>query len=189
MKTLALNILDIVQNSVRARAHNIGVTILESEAEDLYIIEIEDDGTGIPSSILQKITDPFVTTRTKRRMGLGLSLLKYHAELTGGNLEIRSEEGQGTKVSAKFSYNHIDRQPLGDIGGVMKILIGANPGIEFMYTHKTDTGSYSFSTKEIKEYLGITQITDYELLEDIKSMIDSNLEEIMASGLELTTGA
>ena len=118
MKTLALNILDIVQNSVRAKAAGISVTISESASDDTYIIEIKDDGTGIPSSMLGTVADPYVTTRTRRRMGLGLALMKYHAGLAGGKLDIWSETGKGTKVTVHMLYHHIDRQPLGDIGGV-----------------------------------------------------------------------
>lgn len=189
MKTLALNILDIIQNSIRAKASNISVTITESETDDTYVIEIEDDGNGIPNSLLPVITDPFVTTRTKRRMGMGLALIKYHAEITGGDLKIASEEGKGTKVTATFSYSHFDRQPLGDIGGVIKILIAANRDTDFSYKHKTDKGNFSFSTTETKQVLEIQYINDYELLEDIKNMINENLEEIGASGLELRAGA
>ncbi|HOW39806.1 MAG TPA: ATP-binding protein [Bacteroidales bacterium] len=189
MKTLALNILDIVQNSLRAGAKTIRISVQESEITDRYSIEIEDDGKGIPAEILKKVTDPFITTRTKRRMGMGLALLKHHAELTGGYLEVESKEGTGTIVRASFCNSHFDRQPLGDIGGIMKILIGANPSLEFIYNHSTDKGSYSFSTAETKNYLEITQITDYELLEDIRSMINENLAEIKASGLELKAGA
>ena len=93
MKELSLNILDIVQNSIRAEANEISIMINESQSKDFYQIIIRDNGKGIPEDILRIVTDPFVTTRTKRRMGLGLSLLKYHAELTGGGLEINSMVG------------------------------------------------------------------------------------------------
>ncbi len=185
MKALSLNILDIVQNSLRAKADEISIEIAESATSDQYLITVSDNGTGIPGEILKTVTDPFVTTRTKRRMGLGLPLLKYHAEITGGHLEIASESGKGTKVCAALSYSHLDRQPLGDISGVLKILIAANPAICFNYTHSTDKGEYSFNTSETKKYLEVDTLNNMGLLEEIKEMIDENLREINASGVQL----
>jgi len=185
MKSLSLNILDIVQNSIRARATEISIEITESVSGDFYTISITDNGTGIPEEILEKVTDPFTTTRTKRRMGLGLPLLKYHAELTGGRLDIFSEHEKGTKITASFSNLHLDRQPLGDIAGVLMILVAANQGIEFLYKHSTDKGEYSFSSKETKQYLGVESLYERELLMDIENMINDNLREIEVSGLQI----
>jgi hypothetical protein len=183
MKELSLNILDIVQNSIRAEADEISVGINESEANDIYRIIITDNGMGIHGDLIKNVTDPFVTTRTRRKMGLGLSLLKYHAELAGGGLKINSKPGSGTTVEATLSYKHFDRQPLGDIAGVMKIMIAGNDRINFKYHHRTDLGDYCFSTKETKEYLGIDTLSDRILLEDITHLINENLREIKASGI------
>jgi len=185
MKELSLNILDIVQNSIRAKADEIEISVNESAANDVYQISIIDNGNGIAVEILDKITDPFITTRTKRRMGMGLPLLEYHAKLTGGGLEVNSRVGEGTEVIATFSYSHIDRQPLGDIVSVLIVLIAANPGINFIYRHSTDKGEYRFSTKETKEYLGIETLNEHPLLEEIGWMIGENLKNINASGFEL----
>jgi hypothetical protein len=182
MITLSLNILDIVQNSVRAKADEISIEINESEHSDLYRIVVKDNGVGISEDILDNVTDPFITTRTKRRMGLGLPLLKYHAELAAGNLKIESEKAKGTKITALFSFSHIDRQPLGDIAGVLKILIAANPDINFIYRHVTDKGDYRFSSGETKQYLGAETLYDNCLMDDICSMIEENLKEINVSG-------
>lgn len=184
MKELSLNILDIVQNSIRAKANEISVEIIESVVTDIYQIVIRDNGTGIPKEMLKNVTDPFVTTRTKRKMGLGLPLLKYHAELTGGSLKIESETGKGTNIRAEFSNSHIDRQPLGDISGVLLILLASNPGIDFTYIHKTDDGEYRFSAKETMEYLEIETLNDRKLLELIVNMINENLRKIEASGID-----
>ncbi len=185
MKELALNILDIVQNSIKAKADEISIAINESVTDDLYQIIIEDNGTGIPEEILRNVTDPFVTTRTKRKMGLGLSLLKYHAELTGGSLAINSKVGNGTEITATLSYKHIDRQPLGDIIGVLVVLMASNQKINFTYRHKTGKGEYRFSSKETKEYLEIDTLYDRNLLKEISSMIYENLKGIEASGIEV----
>jgi hypothetical protein len=185
MKELSLNILDIVQNSIRAKADIISIEIRESVINDTYQIVIKDNGSGIPEEILKNVTDPFVTTRTKRRMGLGLPLLKYHAELTGGALKIDSETGKGTEIKADFSNSHIDRQPLGDITGVLVILLASNPEIDFIYRHITDKGEYTFSSKETKEFLEADTLNDRNLLKQIGSMISENLKEIEASGFDL----
>jgi anti-sigma regulatory factor (Ser/Thr protein kinase) len=187
MKTLALNILDIVQNSVRAEADDIRISLLEAPDVDLYRITISDNGKGIPSELIGKVTDPFVTTRTRRRMGLGLPLLRQHAELAGGGVSISSEEGKGTEVTALFSFSHIDRQPLGDIAGVVMILFAANPGIEFTYSHKTAHGEYIFSTRETKEVLELSTLSEAGLPGEIRELINENLKEIKASGIENET--
>lgn len=184
MKSLSLNILDIVQNSIRAKADKISISILESATEDIYCITIKDNGNGIPDEIIANVTDPFVTTRTTRKIGMGLPLLKHHAELTGGRLNIKSKQGEGTEVTAAFSFSHLDRQPLGDIIGVLIILVAANPGVDFIYDHTTDAGCYIFSTKETKEYLGIDTLYEKSLLDDIGVMITENLKTIGATGFE-----
>ncbi|MBK7713227.1 MAG: ATP-binding protein [Bacteroidales bacterium] len=187
MKTLSLNILDIVQNSIRAEADMITIEIEESAVKDIYKIVITDNGKGISGEILENVTDPFVTTRTRRRFGLGLPLLKYHAEITGGNLEVSSEPGKGTVIRVDFSNSHIDRQPLGDISGVLIILIAANPSKDFSYCHSTDSGEYRFNTADTKEYLEVETLSDMALLEDIKSIINENLKVINASGVQFET--
>lgn len=181
MTELSLNILDIVQNSVRAGASLIEISIRESSADDKLELLIRDNGNGIPEYLLSTVDDPFTTTRTTRKTGLGLPLLKYHAQLTGGDIEIKSKEGAGTEVRAYFGLSHIDRQPLGDISGVLIILISANPDIDFLYTHETDNGSYSFSTIETKQALETDKLDDYSLLRDLKEMIKENLSAISVS--------
>jgi hypothetical protein len=181
MKELSLNILDIVQNSIRAEATLISIEIRESLKENNYQIIITDNGKGIDEKILENVTDPFVTTRTKRRMGLGLPLLRYHAELAGGKVKIESEHGKGTVIKASFMLNHIDRQPLGDLAGVIKILLAANPDKDFIYKHESDFGEYIFSSRETKDYLEEVSLKDVDLLEDIGTLIRENLRVIKAS--------
>lgn len=181
MTSLSLNILDIVQNSIRAGARLITIDITESIKKDSLEIMIEDNGYGIPEEILEKVTDPFVTTRTTRKIGLGLPLLKQHANMAGGDVEIKSVKDKGTKVTASFKLSHLDRQPMGDIAGVVTILIAANPKIDFLYRHTTDKGKYEFSTSETKEVLEVNSFNNNELLENIKEMIKFNLDEIGVS--------
>jgi len=181
MKTLALNILDIVQNSIRAKASEIAVEITESADGGMMEITVRDNGRSMPDELLSRVTDPLVTTRKTRRTGLGIPLLKYHANLAGGDLVINSREGQGTSVCATLKLHHPDRQPLGDIAGMMTILMSANPGIDFLYAHKTDRGEYYFSSGEVREYLGNEDFSDVSLLNDIKEMLNNNLSDIGAS--------
>lgn len=183
MLTLALNILDIVQNSIRAEASEIAIEIGESVKKDLLEIRIADNGRGMPEELLPMVTDPFVTTRTTRKIGLGLPLFKYQANLAGGDLSIESEEGKGTIVNVTFILGHVDRQPLGDIAGVLTILMSANPEIGFLYSHKTDAGEYRFSSGKTREYLGIKDFNDSYLLSDIKEMINANLKDIGVSDM------
>lgn len=181
MTELSLNILDIVQNSVAAGASLIEIYINESIVEDKLEVVIKDNGRGIPKQIIDTVDDPFTTTRTTRKTGLGLPLLRHHACLTGGDIEIKSEEGKGTEVKAFFGLSHIDRQPLGDITGVLIILMSANPDIDFLYKHSTQAGNYSFSTIEAKRLLEVKKINDYGLLRDIGEMIRENLISISVS--------
>lgn len=178
MKEIALNILDITQNSLKAGARNIRIQIREMEEPDLLEIYIEDDGSGMDPAILERIEDPYTTTRTTRKVGLGIPLLKYHAELCGGSLVIQSKPGSGTRVTAAFQLRHIDRQPLGDVSGVIRILLMSAEGVEIEYKHVTDLGDYSFSSKEVKQVLEIDSISDFKLLEQLREMISENLEEL-----------
>ena len=178
MKELSLNILDIVQNSIRAKASMISISVEESVIGNTLSIGIKDNGEGMPAKMLETVTDPYTTSRTKRKVGLGLPFLRQHAEMAGGNLNIISVPGEGTSVEANFILNHFDRQPLGDISGVLKIMIIANPGIEFAYRHKTDMGKFEIDTKEIKEVLETEDLTDNGLMNDIRDMIRDNLESI-----------
>jgi len=150
MEDLSLHILDIVENSIRAGAKKIKIKITEEKKEDLLILEIVDDGKGMNKKKLKNVLDPFFTTKSKSNVGLGLPLLFQSAEESGGGIEIKSKPGRGTMVRATFGYSHIDRKPLGDIAESMKVLIAANPDINFIYEHKKDDVSYRLDTKEIK---------------------------------------
>lgn len=182
MKDLAMHIMDIVQNSISAGATLIRVTIFESVKGDSLQLTINDNGKGIPAEILEKVTDPYVTSRTTRKVGLGLPLLKQHADSTGGNLTIESKEGIGTSVIATFGLTHFDRQPLGDIAGTMVLLAGANLKIRFVYDHSTEFGKYKFDTDEVNEMLEGMSISEASVMRFLKEMINENLEEIKISG-------
>ena len=181
MKDLALHILDILQNSVTAGATLIELEINEDPAKDAYSVKFTDNGKGMDAATVQQVTDPFFTTRTTRKVGLGLPLLKQNAEQSGGSLRIYSTPGNGTEVEAVFGYSHIDRLPTGDIAGTMALTVSSYPAIEFIYTHKTPDGTFKFDTKEIKETLEDVPISNPQVIAFMKDLIRENLEAIKAS--------
>ena len=154
MKELALNILDIAKNSVKAGAAHIGISIVEEGA--LRTLTIRDDGSGIPEEMLRTVMDPFTTTRTTRRVGMGLPLLKDAAEQTGGRVEILSRQGEahGTVVTATFFTDHIDCVPMGDLATTMVTLIQGSPDVDFVLTYRTAAGEKSLDTAVMREILG-----------------------------------
>jgi len=180
MKTLALHILDIVQNAITAKAENIFIDIEEDTRENRYVIRVTDDGCGMSEDTIQRVTDPYYTSRTTRKVGMGIPLLKQHAEMAGGHLRITSEEGKGTKVAAVFEHDHVDRQSTGDIAGVMVLLIGSNPEIRFRYGHQYNGKEYTLDTREIKEVLDGVPLNDPEVLKYLREMIRENLHDIGA---------
>lgn len=158
MEDLSLHLLDIVENSVAAGAKRVDIRVRESRQEDLLSIEIKDDGCGMKEEMLEKATDPFFTTRTVRRVGLGLSLFEQAAKAAGGECRITSRPGTGTSVIGLFQYSHVDRQPLGDMAETLLALIVANPQMEFTYRYQTDDSDVTVSTAEIKAQLQGTPI-------------------------------
>ncbi len=178
MKDLALHILDIAQNSISAKASLIQISIEEDRNNNRYVLTIEDNGTGMSPEVLAKVTDPYSTSRTTRKVGLGLPLLKLNAELANGGLLITSELGVGTKVVADFQFDHIDRVPIGDIAGIVVMLASMNPNLDFIYKHTTPKGEYIFDTKEVKSVLEDLSIQDLGIQKYLKEMIEENLKEI-----------
>ncbi len=181
MIELSLHILDVAQNSIRAKAKQININITEQAENDLYQIEINDDGSGMSPDQLEKVTDPFFTTRTTRKVGLGIPLLKHTAEQTEGKFDIQSEIGKGTQLKVSLGLSHIDRPIMGDIAGTIMILATNEAESEIKYSHTTPTGTYIFDTIEIKETLEGVPITNPEVQGFIKEMISGNLEQIQIS--------
>jgi len=149
MEDLSLHILDIAENSVRAGANLIKITIDEDINKDILTIEIEDNGEGMDEETLEKVTDPFFTSKTVRKVGLGVSLLKEAARMTGGDLEITSSPGKGTNLKATFQYSHIDRKPIGDMTATMITLIFGNRDTRFIYSHKRNGRSFHADSERL----------------------------------------
>lgn len=179
MQEISLNILDIVQNSIRAKASLIEVIIQEAPSTDLFAFTVKDNGCGMDEEMVKKVTDPFVTTRTTRKVGLGISLLKSLALQAGGDIKLESQVGVGTVIRADFSYSHIDRQPLGDISAVMVSLISMNPTIDFVYTHSFEKEQFVLDTRELRQILGSeVSFSEISVATWIGEYINENITEI-----------
>ena len=154
MTELSLNILDVAENSVRAGASLITITVDTDTTADRITIIIDDDGCGMSDEEVQRVTDPFFTSRTTRKVGLGVPFFKYAAECTGGSFCIRSKKGQGTTVTAVFVFSHIDRMPLGDISATVKTLITCHQDIHFLYRYSYNGKEFTLDTRQLREILG-----------------------------------
>ncbi len=178
MNELSLHILDICQNSIKADSKLVEIKIIEDINNNLYQIIISDDGKGMNSKTLSEVSDPFFTTRTTRKVGLGISLFKMAAELCDGSFEITSQEGIGTNVIASFMHNHVNRVPLGAIEETINILCLNEGEIDILYTHVFNDDEYIFDTRIVKEVLDGIPFTDYNVMLWIKSNIRDGILSI-----------
>jgi anti-sigma regulatory factor (Ser/Thr protein kinase) len=178
MLELAQNILDIAENSIRAGAKLIVISVIEDSAKNLLTIEISDDGCGMEGKEVSKVLDPFYTTKTVRRVGLGLPLLTDAARTAGGQLDLQSQVGKGTKVTATFGLNHIDRQPLGNISSTLVSLIAANSEVDFIYDHRHNDRQFKLDTRLIRNEIESIPIYHPEILKYIRGVIEEGLSEI-----------
>ena len=152
MKEIALHALDIAQNSTAAQANRLDISL--SEGEGQISLTIADNGRGMSPQLLAQVSDPFTTTRTTRKMGLGLPLLRMAAEQTGGSLTIDSTQGVGTTVTALFRPDHIDCPPVGDMADTITLLLQGAPQLELHYTHAIEENAFQLTTEELRAQLG-----------------------------------
>jgi hypothetical protein len=169
-----------VQNSLQAEASEICIEVLEHPSENMLQISISDNGKGMTSEQLNEVLNPFYTTKNKKT-GLGIPLLKQHAEMTGGNLSIEKGIDKGTKVIASFCYNHIDRQPMGDIAGTLAGIIRANPDIHIVYWHGFNNKAFVFDTNEFIAELDGIPISSPQVINFIIEFIRDNINELYAT--------
>lgn len=184
MRDISLHLMDIIQNSITAKADKINVFILADGEAEFLTITIEDNGKGIDADLLGKLEDPFYTTRTTRKVGLGIPLLKESAERTGGELSIASQVGEKTIVSVQFGIAHIDRLPLGDIAETMVALIASNTKVDFMLELGYGVTKTVIDTMEIKQVLGGVPIQNFEVLDWIKANIEESVKLIFGGVLD-----
>ncbi len=180
MEDISLHVLDIAENSITAGATRIVIRLVYRRDENSLIVEIIDNGKGMPQELAEKALDPFVTSRTTRSVGLGLSLLAQSARETGGDITIKSAPGVGTVVSAQFRPGHIDMKPLGDISETLAVLIVGNPEIDFAFTYDYDKSepAFSFDTREIRADLGNIPINAPEVISVLRENLRVALNDI-----------
>lgn len=182
MKELSLNILDIVENSTKA-----GATLTEiilDETDSTLSLTIRDDGCGMSEETVKSVTNPFYTTRTTRKVGLGIPFLKLQAEMTGGSFTIKSKwekefpEEHGTEVQAVFYKNHIDFTPLGDVVSTVTTLIQGHPDTDFVYKHNIAGKTVGVDTRELREQLGGVPLNEYEVINWVSEYLREQYEEL-----------
>ena len=187
MPEISLNVLDVAENCVRAGAENVTIDIQSDIDGNTLTIVINDDGCGMDEETLEKVTDPFYTTRTTRKVGLGVSFFKQAAELTGGSFTITSRTGEdsGTTVRAVFVLDSIDRMPLGDMSSTMHTLITMHEDIRWVYRfevhrkgHSADEMSFALDTNEFRELLGDVSFTEPEVSTYILEYLKDNTAEV-----------
>ena len=184
MRELSLNILDIAQNSIAAGASLIEIEVAEDTAKNEMLISVSDNGCGMTQEQVSSVLDPFFTTRTTRKVGMGIPLFKLAAEQTGGNLSIESEKGKGTKTSALFKTDSIDFTPLGDVTSSVVILISMNTDRDFIYKRSRDGESFILSTAEMREILGGVSLNEPEVVQWMKDYINEQTN-ILLGGVNL----
>ncbi len=181
MRELSLNILDIVTNSIEADASRVIIVIEEFQSTNMLRLRIRDNGKGMDKNLVNKVLDPFVTTRTTRAVGMGLSLLRQLAVQCGGDLLIKSAPGKGTTVAAMFQLNNLDRPPLGDIADSIVNLIIGSPDVHFVYIHKTDIAAMYFDSFWLPARMEEEGVSIYSLVSPAKDIIRQKLIKIKSS--------
>ena len=178
MKELSMHVYDLMENSTAANSTLVTLTIRDSSRDNIYDFTIEDNGKGMSPEFLAKVTDPYTTSRTTRKVGLGLPLIKMNTEHCGGGMTLESQLGIGTKLHVWFQLDHLDRPPMGDLSGTIVMLAAAHEDIHIVYRHITDEGEYTFDTEEIREALDGMSMNDVSVMKYLKEMVQENLEEI-----------
>lgn len=177
MRDISLHILDIAQNSIRAGANLIRISVLLNQANDTLTVMIEDNGCGMGSEMLERATSPFTTSRTTRSVGLGIPLFAAGCENTGGKLTIESKPGHGTKLTAVYRSSHIDRPPLGNIAETICTLMLMSPELDFVFTAQSDE-TFVYDTREVKKTLNGLPVTQPEVIKFIGEYLSEGTKQV-----------
>lgn len=180
MRELSLNILDIAQNSIAAGASLTEILVKEDTAEKTLLIGIYDNGKGMSEDQVKNVQDPFFTTRTTRKVGMGIPLFKLAAEQTGGSFKITSELGVGTRVDALFKTDSIDFTPLGDIEATVSTIVSMNEDKNFVYTRSVDGKEFAFKSADIKAILDGVPLSEPSVITWIEGYIRENTEQLFS---------
>lgn len=178
MREISLHILDIAQNAISAGADSLRVAIIEDISGDRLVVRIKDDGCGMDAVTLERAQDPFYTSRTTRKVGLGIPMFKASAEITNGSFRMDSQPGIGTDIEAVYQHSHIDRMPLGNMADTLIAIIMSDPDMELVYTHCYEGRKFTLYTKEVRKLLGDVPITTIDVITWLREYIAEGLEEI-----------
>ncbi len=179
MPELSLHILDLVQNSIVAGASRIIIKVLYDIGRDLLTIEIADNGSGMDGELLDRVTSPFATTRTTRKVGLGVPMFKQCAEQCGGSFKLVSKLGEGTTLWAQFQNSHMDLPPMGDLIGTMRSLLIAHPQApDFELHYGYGENIFIFDTAEVRQALGGLPLDLPDVLDWVKGYLQENMDQV-----------
>ncbi len=178
MRELSLNILDIAQNSIVAGASLTEILVKEDTVKKELLIGIYDNGKGMTEEQVRNVQDPFFTTRTTRKVGMGIPLFKMAAEQTGGSFKITSQVGVGTKVEALFKTDSIDFTPLGDMASTISAIVCMNEDKDFIYTRKVDDEEFKFSSADIKMILEGVPLSEPSVINWVEGYISEQTEQL-----------
>lgn len=178
MEELALHILDLMENSLAAGADRLVLDITEEPADNTMRIELLDNGRGMEEKAREMALDPFFTTRTTRRVGLGLPLFRATARQCGGDLFLISEPGKGTRVVVTLELNHIDRPPLGNMGATVAAVLGRKEQLELTYRHRRGQRVFEFSTSWLKKELGDVPLNLAPVLKWVEVYVNEGLKAL-----------
>jgi len=170
--------MDIAENSVNAGAARVEISVVEDLNKDKLSISIADDGRGMDTEMVRRVTDPYITTRTTRKVGLGIPFLKEAAEACQGGLQIESQPGAGTKINVDFQRSHIDRMPLGDLPATFLNLLIGYPQVNWVFTYQVDRRIFQFDDREVKETLQDVPLSEPSVIAYLNQTISSGIREV-----------
>ncbi len=177
MRDISLHILDIAENSIRAGSSLVRIGLHADKERDELKLVIGDNGCGMSKELLSRVKSPFTTSRTTRKVGLGIPLLAANCEATGGRLDIESEIGKGTTLTAVFQFSHIDRPPLGDIAETLATLTIMNPSVDFVFSAKYNE-AFDYDTRQIKAALGDVPVTQPDVMTFIREYLKEGIKQV-----------
>lgn len=180
MRELSLHLLDIAENSISAKAKKITIEVIEDLQTDLLKLSVQDDGCGMTPEMAASVIDPFVTTRTTRKVGLGIPLLKEAAEACNGSLALESRVGEGTKITVQFQHSHIDRMPLGDIVTTLLHLLVANPIIHWIFKYRFNDEEFVFDDEPVKSAVEGVPLSEPSVLSCLREMLETGIRDAQA---------
>ena len=183
MKDIALHLLDLAENSISAHAKTVHIDVREDFRTNQLITTVEDNGDGMTAEVAKQVVDPFYTSRTERKVGLGIPLFKASAEACQGAMKISSRPGAGTKVEANFQHSHIDRMPLGDLSSTFLMLLLGHPEVHWVFTYafnppyKGSPRKFEFDDQPVKETLAGFPLTHPDVITFIRSSLEEGIAQ------------